>query len=208
MSIKRIVDPSIEPVSLEEARAHLNVTASGSPATHADDDLIESLIQAAREWCETFTGRAFIEQTWQIKLDSFPHKFRLPRPPLMSVTSIQYVDTAGDTQTLATSVYRVDSDSEPGRVTLEHGQVWPSTLNVTNAVTLTYQAGYDSGSSPQDASKVPRAVKQAILLMVGNMYENREEMVVGTVTAEVKGNTTVRSLLSPYITDKLGVTTE
>lgn len=204
MSMTRTADPSSEPVSLSEARDHLRLDTSGSPPSHADDTLVQNLIQAAREWCETYTGRSFFEQTWKVQLDEFPEVIRLPRPPIISVTSIQYVDTSGDTQTLSSSIYRVDA--EGARITEAYSQVWPDTRDVTNAVTVTYKAGYDSGNSPQDASAIPQAIKQAILLLVGQMYEHREDVIVGTTVTPMAGNGTVRALLSPYLVDKYGAT--
>lgn len=205
MSMTRTTDPTSEPVSLVEARLHLKLDAEGSPESHPDDDLVTNLIKASREWCETYTGRSFFEQTWQVKLDAFVDEIRLPRQPIISVTSIQYVDIDGDTQTLSSSIYRVDT--EGARITREYNQVWPSTRNVTNAVTITYQAGYDSGNSPQDATAIPSAIKAAILLMLGSLYEHRQEVVTGLSIATIEGNMSVKSLLGPYIVDKHGVTT-
>ena len=198
----RTTDPASEPVTLAEARLHLKLDASGSPESHPDDDLVNRLIPAAREWCETYTGRSFFEQTWQVKLDEFKDDMRLPRPPLISVTSIQYIDLNGDTQALSSSVYTVDTVSN--RVLLAYGQTWPSTRSVENAVTITYQAGYDSGNSPQDDTAIPSAIKAAILLMVGSLYENRQEVMAGLSFSEMMGNSTVRSLLGPYMVDKYG----
>ena len=102
-------------------------------------------------------------------LDRFPTLIiSPPHPPLVSVTGIVYVDTDGADQTLGSSVYRVDTVNEPGRITLEYNQSWPSTREVTNAVTITYQAGYGK------AAAVPDDVKAAIKLLVGHLYEHRE----------------------------------
>lgn len=203
MSMTRVVDPVVEPVTLTEAKNHLKVDDEGSPA-HPDDDLIENLITASREWCEAYTGRSFIEQTWRVTLDEFPKEIVLPRPPLMDVESIQYIDLSGNTQTVSTSVYRVDLDGS--RITLEDTQSWPDTLNVSNAVTIRFRSGYDSGSSPQDASKVPSSIKAAILLMLGSLYEHRQEVLTGLNVSQITGNMSVRSLLSPHMVDKYRAT--
>lgn len=111
---------------------------------------------------------------WQTDLSSF----RLPWPPLQSVTSITWTDTAGNVSTVPSSTYIVDTFSEPGRVALAFGQTWPSQSVQGNAiqpvggVTVTFVAGYTS------AANVPQSAKQAMLLLLASWYENREDIVI------------------------------
>src|SRR3990167_7541589 len=92
----RTADPTEEPLSLEEAKLHLKLDATD------DDELVFGLIAAARASAEDYTGRALITQTWQLKIDGdwlevdepCGHRIVLPRPPIASVASVQYVDTA------------------------------------------------------------------------------------------------------------------
>lgn len=109
---------------------------------------------------------------WPVRWSSFPHyhgyAIHLPRPPLMSVTSIQYVDTTGETQTLDPSLYIVDASQEPGRITPAYGKMWPATRHQIAAVTVTYVAGYGA-----DASSVPARLQQRIMNHVAYCYENR-----------------------------------
>lgn len=172
----RTVAPVTEPVHLDEVRDHLRVDITD------DDTLIEALITAAREYVEQASRRALVTQTWRYNLDQFPaaDEIELPRPPLKSVTSITYRDSDGTTHTLASSVYEVDTDSQPGRVRLAYGEDWPSdTLAETNPVRITFVAGYG------DADDVPKRWKQAILLLVGHWYENREAVMVGSIPREI-----------------------
>ena len=164
--LKLLTAPTAEPVDLAAAKQHMSVEISD------DDTMITNFITAARLWCEHFTRRAFVTQTWTLKLDKFPTEFRVLLPPLQSVTSIQYIDVDGATQTLATSEYTVDSDSEPGRIVEAFEKAWPSTRDVINAVTLTFVAGYGN------ASTVPEEVKLAIKMLVGHWYENRESFAL------------------------------
>lgn len=164
-----VTAPDVYPVTRAEAKAHLRVD------TGADDTYIDALIDAATAWCETYTERRFVTQTWDLKLDGFwDHYLYVPYPPLASVSSISYVDTDGATQTLSSSVYTVDTDSEPGRIYLAWNQTWPSTRSVTHAVTVRFVCGYGLAAS------VPARAKQAILIAVADMYENREEILTGT----------------------------
>lgn len=163
MSWKVTTSPDIEPVTLAEAKLHLGVTMT------EHDDLITSLITVAREWCEGYQNRAYITQTITWKLDSFPDTFCVPRPRLQSVTSIKYIDTDGNEQTLDSSYYDVDTYSEPGRIALAYGQSWPGIRGDINGVEVVYVAGYGD-----EAANVPERVKAAMKLLIGHLYEHRE----------------------------------
>lgn len=148
-------------MSVDEVRAALSVADSDHDAHLA------KLVRAARRRAEAYTHRAFITQSWKLTLDRFPSEVWLPRPPLLAVTNIQYVDTNGDTQTLSPSVYRVTTGSEPARVTVEYNKTWPTPRNVTECVAINYTAGY--GPNPAD---VPEEARQAINLMVGEWFDH------------------------------------
>lgn len=152
--------PTAEPVTLEEARLHLRVSDD------SEDEQLDGLIKAAREYVETRIDRALMTQTIRLSLDRFPaYEIRLPKPPLQSVTSVQYIDGAGATQTVSASDYRVDTYTEPGRI--EPVTVWPVADARVAAVRVTYVAGFTS------AALVPQTIKQAMLLLMTHWYENR-----------------------------------
>lgn len=179
MAIRLITEPAFEPVTLEEAKLHLRVD-------HTEDDLlISEYIKASRMFVEKFTARALVAQTWELVIDSFPSsEIQLPLPPLQSVESIKYDDSAGVEQTLGTTQYEVDTVSEPGWV-VPVITGWPSgTFNGINAVRIRFVAGYASANSPP-IDTVPSSLKSAILLQVGNFYANRESQVVGTIVNQL-----------------------
>lgn len=164
---------------------------AGVPSTNTTSDpYLRGLIIAARQWSENFTRRAFVTQTWDWTLDRFACRLEVPRAPLQSVTSITYVDTGGVSQTLATSVYTVDTKSEPGRIVEAFSQAWPSTYGHINDVTIRFVAGYGA------AAAVPQQIKHALLLMIGELHERRESAIVGTVINEVP--LSAKALLWPY----------
>lgn len=173
MPLTLVTAPATEPVTLAEAKAHLRVDVAD------DDTLIAALIVAAREHAERFTHRALITQTWDWSVDGFPAIIVLPKPRLVSVTSITYMDSVGNSQTLAVSNYTVDGKSEPGRIVPAFGNQWPVTQGVINAVTVRFVAGYG------DASAVPQGIKQAMLLMVGHWYDHREAVAHAQTVVEV-----------------------
>lgn len=143
MSLNPSVLPYAEPITLTEMKVHLK---QDSDIT-TDDDLISSLIIAARDVVETMTGsnvrrqKVMVDTTFTLKMDYFPacDYIEVPRVPLVSVASIAYVDTAGDTQTWSSSNYTVDTLR--GRIYLTYGGSWPSTRYQSNAVTITFIAG-------------------------------------------------------------------
>lgn len=172
---KPTIGPAVEPVLLAEAKLHLRVD------TTDEDPEITLMIEAAREICEMISGRQFINATWPEYFDRFPSpELRLARPPLSSITSIQYVDTGGTTQTWDSGDYQVDTISEPARVKPVFGGSFPSTRDDYNAVTVTFVAGYGTAGSD-----VPPIYRRAIKFLVGHWFLNREAWLTRTTTNEV-----------------------
>ena len=137
----------------------------------AEDEYTESLITVARELVEEHTGRRLINQTWNYYLDEWPYKnhIKIPYAPLVSVASVGYTDCDGTTYTMSTTEYNVDTNSEPGRIVLENNGSWPSaTLHPMNPINIEYVAGYGTSTD------VPKIIKQAMKLIIGDLYENRE----------------------------------
>ena len=177
MSWSLVTAPQTEPLTTQEAKDHLRVTNSD------DDAYIDELVTNAREWAESNTERAFITQTWDYFLDAFPADgfFRLPFPPLISVTSVKYTYSYVQQATFASSKYFVDTASEPGRIYLNLNESWPSdTLRVRNGVEVQFDAGYGAASSD-----IPKRAKQLIYLLIGHWYINREALITGTISKEI-----------------------
>ncbi len=171
MTLRRTTDAVTEPVLLAEAKAHLRVTVTD------DDDYISALLVAARQMAETELRRALMTQTWTKTLDQFPDAIRLDYPPIQSVTSVKYFDTAGVQQTMDPADYEVDIQSEPGYIVPAYGTCWPETLCTINAVEVVYVAGWTSEDD------VPQSIKNWMLLHIGHFYENREATMPGiTIT--------------------------
>lgn len=140
--------------------------------TVTESTYLQTLIKAAREYCQNFQNRAYVNQTWELWLDQFPDidYIELPLPPLSSVTSVKYYGTDNTEYTLSADDYSVDVKSEPGKVYLRHSKSWPTTvLRPYQGVCVTYVAGYGA-----TAAYTPQAVKQAMLLLIGHWYNNRE----------------------------------
>ena len=181
------VAPTVEPVTLAEAKLWLRIDHS------AEDSLIRELVKAARREVELFCGRQLINSTRIWRLDRFPSDgvIRLDRPPLSSVSSITYVDTAGATQTWATDQWDQDTDSEPGRITLAYNQSLPSDVRggAANVVTITYVAGYGAAGE-----NVPEPLKIAIKEFSADLYEHRESQS----EVRLENNASVMRILWAY----------
>lgn len=191
MDLRLVTGPTAEPVSLTDVQSHLRAPVDGEDAA-----LIEAYVQAAREAVENETGRALMPQTWQLRLSDFPADngaIYIPLPPLVSVTSIAITNADGDAETISGSLYQVETPSGPraqaGYILPASGEDWPTVQEDTiGAVRVTFSAGYTN------AAAVPAALRAAILLIVGELYENREASAERALT-EIPA---VRRLLSPF----------
>lgn len=124
------------------------------------------------------------------------HLARLGGVDGTSNVSITYLDKDGVRQTLSPSAYlieNVDADERTGRIWLNEngGFAWPMTYEQFDAVKITFDIGWDS------ADVMPFPLKQAILLQLADMYENRVPVDVGSRWAPIQ-LTAVDVLISPY----------
>ena len=167
MTLAVTTEPAIEPISLDEAKAHLRVD-------HSEEDLlIERLVTAARRTVERWEWRTHYTTTYTLYLDAFDTEdgiIYLPRPPLQSITSVKYYDPDDTLQTWASSNYEVDTSMHPGRLRPVSTVTWPTTDDRLNAVEIEYVAGYTT------AALVPANTRAAILLLVDHYFNNRGVM--------------------------------
>lgn len=162
--MKIITGPTVEPITLAEAKLQCRVTSN------AEDTLFTSYIKAAREMVEHKLHRFLVNKTAEISLDCFS-KVRIPFPvsDVSQVVSIKYFDAANVEQTLTASLYELGNKNNlMFYVCPVLGTAWPSTYAKSNAVTIRFTAGYGT-----DASAVPESIKQWIKLAVDTMYRNR-----------------------------------
>lgn len=149
------------------------------------DPYLTAVIKTARQAAEIRTGRRFITQTWDMRMDRFPAVIEVPYPPLVSVSSISYNDSNGDSQTLSSSLYTVDIYREPARIVPAYSQVWPTTRGHLNDVTVRFVCGYGA------ASDVLEQLKAGMKIIMTHLYENR-----GTDMGEIPP--AAKALLDPY----------
>lgn len=156
--------PTFEPVTSSEAKTHLRVEYT------YDDTYISNLITAARQRCEMYAGLSIPTQTRLLELDSFPSDddtpIILPYGPVASISSVAYTDEDGAAQTWSGTLYSADISSELCRLYPTVDESYPDTDESNKSVRITYVAGYSQANTPM-------LIKQAVLLEVGNLYENR-----------------------------------
>ena len=194
LDLVRTVAPTVELLMLDEAKAHLRIEASDTD----EDDLVTALIQAATDWLDGHSGllgRALLSQTWKIRYDyAFP-AWRIPIPltPLLSITSVQYIDSTGALQTLSPTTYDV-LDGPAAALQPAYGLAWPSPRSQTRAVTITFVAGYGV-----TAAAVPAPIVQAAKLLLGHLYAHREAVVgVDNRDSSAALPIGVADLIAPY----------
>lgn len=171
-------------ITLEEAKTHLRVE-------HDDENaLIETLISAAYTHAEHVTGRSIREQTKTVVLDKFPPAARaiqLPWTPVIEITSLDYADPEGNPANIDAATLRLDGRQLYPVLMPQFGTEWPATIDEPEAVIIAARVGYES--TPDD-------IRQALLLLIGHLYEHREAAVIGVSTTELPMG--VGMLLGPY----------
>jgi uncharacterized phiE125 gp8 family phage protein len=163
-----VTRPTLEPVSVSQARDHLRIDTTEA------DSMIASYIVAAREWCESRTRRALPTQTWEYTIDfDWPlvdglHRIELPLAPVSSVSLITYLDEDGAEQTLSESLYQVcgtGADNHRPYIVPAYNQSWPTVRYVPEVITVEYVAGYGAPWA------VPGPLKTAMLLHIEYLFD-------------------------------------
>jgi len=181
--------PSGDVVTLDAATSFCNIDDDDTASEALLQDLIIPAVVQLLDGPDGIMNRALLRQTWDMSLHRFPSGscLLMPLPPLVSVTSISYIDTAGDSQTWSSSNYTVDTSREPGGIFPAFNQSWPATREQANAVTVRFVAGY---------LEVPAPLRLAVLSLVSHYYQFREPTIIGTVIGEIPDH--VDRMLKPW----------
>jgi uncharacterized phiE125 gp8 family phage protein len=160
-SIEVVTPPTVEPVDLQTFKDHARIYGTD------DDAICSAYLTAARQLFEAQTGMSIMATTYRLNLNSWSDTIYLMRHPFVSLTSVQYVDTNGVSQTAAGGTdYDLDAKSTPAVVKWRTSpQLHPYQMP---KVWATFSAGYAS------ADQVPALIRQGILLLAADWYERRE----------------------------------
>lgn len=161
-------------ITLDEAKTYLRVDGAD------DNALITSLISVAEDCVEKETRRTLLTQTCELISDEVGESIEIIKSPLQEVTKIETIDDAGVKTIVDDDLYDVDVSGIRGRVQLRDGCSWPDHRGFASFV-ITVKAGYGV------AADVPAALKQALLIALAILYENRGEMDEAKISKSISG---------------------
>jgi len=176
-----VTAPTEEPLTVQDVVDHCQMgeIASDQKAT------VARYIAAARQTLERRLRRQFVTATWKMYLDYLPAEIVFnDKLPIKTITHVKYTNTSGVLTELtpAATYYQTDlvAEQRPGRIWPAYGTTWPSVLGDTlNAVEIQFTAGYGA------ASAVPACLKHGMLILVADAFENREDIVIGTINSRI-----------------------
>jgi len=181
---RQLTEPATEPLSYSDVKAYLRLN------DNSEEAFVTSLITVARQIVEGQIWRPLISQTWAMQFDYSEigtNIYNINKAPLLSVTDVKYYDEDDTLQTLAASQYEVDIYGSPARFRLINV---PKLKDRMNALQLNFTCGYTN------AAAVPSPIKQAMYLIIGHLYENRQDVVTGTQVHQIPDSS--KYLLEPY----------
>ena len=179
-----LTPPLAEPVTLLEAKAWLKIDSSD------EDELLQTLVSAARLMIEAASGQMLMDQTWRIVLDVWPvnGRLRLPVSPLQNVVEVRVFASNGQPQMLPLSALSFEAGAEPP-VLVVSGAV-PTPGRIHQGIEIDVLIGH--GPLPAD---VPAPLRQAVLRLVAYWFENRGDVAGGETAALPRD---IMALIAPY----------
>lgn len=197
-TLRLVTDATAEPVTLADLKIYIGL----STVTTVEDTLLNSMEKAARHYCENYTKKPCLPQTFQLIVDEWPEndEFTLPRYPLSTSTAdvvITYLDAvSGNSTTLNSTVYGIDHYAEPPRIFLNDGSEWPSHYTQRNAITVQFIAGCTLTTAAPATDNCPEEMETWIKMRVKQMYDNRDIVQHGNIT--IMANSYVDGLLDAH----------
>ena len=187
MYLVQKVAPINDLLSLDEAKSFMRILDNDS------DSDIQAIIKSCIEYVENYTNRQFITATYELYTETFIKNMRLPKNPIQSITSIEYLDEDGVYQTLSTDYYYIYGENGVSKIYFQ--DTLPTHKEHKNAIRITFIAGYGD-----DSTSVPESIKSCVKVLVSTLYENREHYVVGftSVSIETEANPIIDKMLCMY----------
>lgn len=170
MQLSRTVPAVVPQVLIDDARMHLRVSDD------AEDVLIGGIVAAAVDLIGEKSGRRLALETWEMRIPMPSGAVALPKSPVIAVTGIGYLDASETLQAANLADFDVFPDQDITTLAPKTGKSWPSAASRKDAIRITFTAGY---------TDIPDALKAAIMLTVGHLFENREAVIVGTSAQEL-----------------------
>jgi uncharacterized phiE125 gp8 family phage protein len=199
MPLAVITPPLFEPVSLLDAKRWLLVDEEDT--NH--DAVINQLIKTMRAYAENRTLRAFIPREYRYSFPAHsgyahaccngydaPPGIELPFPPGIEVSEVAYVALDGTRTVVDAASYYVNIDSIPALIMPIYGGIWPSSHWGASRVEITYKAGYTADENTEAAlqAAIPENVRVWMQARLATLFDNREQIVIGTIVTELQHN--------------------
>jgi len=174
MNLNVLVAETLKPLTLQEVKDFLRVVESD------DDAYINMLISVVANRFKQITKRSCMPITYEAYLDGFCKKIFLEKPQVASVTSVEYMDTDGNWNTVSTSDYETFLGDKQCYIEVNYGTTWPTgVMPRGDSVKITYVAGYLT------ADDIPAEAKEWMLVRLADMFENRQSEIIGTITSKM-----------------------
>jgi uncharacterized phiE125 gp8 family phage protein len=157
--------PAGDVLSLDDAKTYLRVE------TDDQDDEITRAVASAVQHIEAYTGTRLLTQTVELLAGSFDDLRRFQIGPVQSIATLTYLDTSGEEQTLDPDQFKLFGAGLARGIRPAYGVRWPNLQSVEDAIKIIAVVGYGA------ADDVPEPVMRAVLLMLGDLYVNREDTI-------------------------------
>ena len=183
-SYRLVTAPATEPLTYAEVKAYLRLNGDSEEA------FVTSLIVVARQYVESQIWRPLISQVQSMNFDKSElttQVYNINKAPVISINSVTYYDLNNALQTLSASDWESDIYSNPARFRIK---TLPQIYDRMNALQVNFTCGYSNAAS------VPLPIKQAMLMLIGHYYENRQDVVTGTQVNKI--DEASEHLLNPY----------
>lgn len=194
MTYRVITPPASDPITSALVKEHLRVIGT-------DEDLkINNSIKAAALTFEQYTGQALVNQTIKQTIDQFPcgKSFFLLEKGAHATTlvSLQYYNKDNVLTTVPSDVYFLVDASYPASINLNTNKSWPIDIHPTRiaAVEITYTTGYGANETA-----VPADIKEALSLIIGDMYLHREDTIMMPGVAVVNPTHNSKKIMNQYV---------
>jgi uncharacterized phiE125 gp8 family phage protein len=175
MNVRIKTDLATEPVTVAEAKSWCKVTGA------AEDALFPTLITAARQALEKYTGSSFGSKTIHATWVDIPDDWilELPYGPVIAISKVYRIDGDGtETELTLNDDYYVLEDGS-----IRIAQFWSSGVVYKRSVRVEYTAGYGDTLT----ETLPAELKRLVLKLINNSYQHRGDEAGGDVmTNEIK----------------------
>jgi len=185
-NIREVIPPTAEPVSVSLVKQHCRL--GGDPDVVEDWEalVLPTYIAAARRHAELVTGINLTDAVYEMRVTAFASRILLPASPVAEIVSISYLDEDGEDQEVDPALYVLDTAPWAPSIRLAYGVEWPAHRGAYgDEIAIRFHGPYGSTQDSPPRLAIPHDIQVAILMMAAHWFENREAVVIGTITADV-----------------------